>query len=576
MDLSAKASKKRQPLPIGVDDYKDLIDEGYVYVDKTLFIKEFWDYKSKVTLVTRPRRFGKSITLSMLRYFFEKSEQSRGYLFEKSKIWQEDGFKELQGIYPVISISFKDVKFDTWEASYQKMQSLVADEVRRTLKPLENDIAKDYRITYDALINETATQVKVEESLLFITKVFKELFAKNTIILIDEYDSPITHSYVHGFYDKMIGFMRNLLSCALKGNVQLHRGLLTGVVRTAKDGILSGLNNPDIYTMLDAGYSDKFGFTEEEANELLLSFGYLNKKEELKAWYNGYVVGSKHEVSTKVYNPWSVLQYIKNACIPETYWANTGSSELLGRLIGKADESTQKELKLLLEGNSLINKQINQDVILLDLDKENIEPWSFLFFAGYVMADNHVFQDKKHYYTLSIPNEEIAELYKKLVQNAISKKFTSSKLSELLEALTTGNINIVNALLEEFINSMCSFHDLTQDTPERSLHMFVLGLLALLSERYVIKSNLESGEGRYDIAMYPKRDDLAIIIEFKKGKDRKLEKLADQALKQIKANKYDASLKDFGYRGKVLCYGVATFKKTLVAKMDTMDTGDQI
>ena len=286
--------------------------------------------------------------------------------------------------------------------------------------------------------------------------------------------------------------------------------------------------------MLDGGYSDKFGFTENEVDALLLNFNYSNKKEELKSWYNGYVVGSKHPVSTKIYNPWSVLQYIKNGCIPETYWANTGSTDLLERLISEADEITQKELKLLLEGNSLENKKINQDVILLDLDKENREPWSFLFFAGYLTASNHIFQDKKHYYTLSIPNEEILELYKKLVQTAISKKFTTNKLDELLKALITGNIDALNTLLEEFINSMCSFHDLTQDSPERSLHMFVLGLLALLSERYTIKSNLESGKGRYDIAMYPKKEnDLAIIIEFKKGKDSNLEKLTEEALNQI-------------------------------------------
>lgn len=448
---------------------------------------------------------------------------------------------------------------------------MIAEEVRRTLKPFENKMARDYKTNYDALINETATQIKCEESLLFITKVFKELFAKNTIILIDEYDSPITHAYVHGFYDKMIGFMRNLLSPALKGNVHLHRGLLTGVVQTAKDGILSGLNNPDIYTMLDTGYSDKFGFTEKETDELLQTFNHPDKKEELKSWYNGYVVGSKYTVSTKVYNPWSVLQYIKNACTPETYWANTGSSDLLERLIAKAAQPIQRDLKLLLEGNSLINKQINEDVILLDLDKESIEPWSFLFFAGYVTANNHIFQNNEHYYTLSIPNTEIASLYKKLVRNAIDKKFTSTKLNDLLEALTTGNTNFVNKLLEEFINSMCSFHYLSQDKSEKSLHMFVLGLLALLSERYVIKSNLESGNGRYDIAMYPKRDkDLAVIIEFKKSKNRKLEKLADQALEQIKSNSYEQSLKDFSYKGKVLCYGVAMFKKSLVAKMESI------
>ncbi len=444
--------------------------------------------------------------------------------------------------------------------------------LNKTPKPKRLPIGvDDYKNNYEALIAETTTQVKFEGSLLFITKAFKEVVEKNTIILIDEYDTPITHAYLNGFYDKMIAFMRQLLSGALKGNENLHRGLMTGVLRTAKDGVLSGLNNPDIYTMLDARYSDKFGFTEKEIDELLRDVGHLDKKEEVKSCYHGYVIGSKHAVSTKVYNPWSVLQYINKECIPETYWAKTGSTELLERLVSDSSEITQKELKILIEGSSLENKQINQDVSLLDLGKKNIEPWSFLFFAGYLTSSEHTFQDDVHYYTLSVPNKEILSLYKKLVLNTINKTFGSSKLKELLDSLLMGNINAFSKLLEEFIIGMCSFHDLPHNDTERSLHMFVLGLLASLSERYIIKSNLESGEGRYDIAMYPKRGgDLAILIEFKKGKNRKLEKLADEALQKISSNKYESSLKDFGYKGKVLCYGVAIFKKSVIAKIGSI------
>ena len=557
-----------RPLPIGVDDFKDLIEEGYVYVDKTLLIKEFWESKSKVTLITRPRRFGKSIALSMLRYFFEKPKQPTSYLFEKTNIWKEQGFSEIQGTYPVIFISFKDIKAKSWKLAYEDLKELLAREVHRTLKSLEPKMSDYYKRRYESLIQKTANETEFSGALLFITEVFKEYSGKNTMIFIDEYDSPITHAYIHKYYDEMIGFMRNLLSSALKGNEHLHRSLMTGVVRTAKDGILSGLNNPDIYTMLDAGYSDKFGFIEEEIDKLLLGTGLLDKKEELKSWYNGYVIGSKHSLSCKVYNPWSVLQYLNKDCIPETYWANTGSTELLERLVLEADEMTQKALKLLIEGNALENKPINQDVILLDLDKTNIEPWSFLFFAGYVTASAHTFQEDEHYYTLSIPNKEIGNLYKKLVIHTINKTFSSDKLKNLLNALITGNVQTVNKLLEEFIMSLCSFHDLPYDDLERSLHMFVLGLLASLSERYVIKSNLESGLGRYDIAMYPKKaGDSALLIEFKKGKDLKLEKLADQAIKQITSKKYNSYLTDFGYKGQVLCYGFATFQKHLVAKM---------
>lgn len=568
MDFTDPASQ-RERLPIGKDDYKKVIDEGCIYIDKTLLIKEFWKNASEVTLVTRPRRFGKSIALSMLKYFFEITEKSTAYLFQNSKIWQEEGFKELQGTFPVIHISFKDVKAPTWDKAYQKLKSLLAKEVKRTLKSLINKMDDISRDQYISLINETASETKFGESLLFITEIFKEYLGKNTIILIDEYDSPITHAYLHKYYPEMIGFMRNLLSPALKGNEHLHKGFMTGVVRTAKDGILSGLNNPDIYTLLDAGYSDKFGFTTEEIDQLLTTIHCLDKKKEIQSWYNGYVIGSKHELITKVYNPWSVLNYMKHSCSPETYWANTGNPEILERLIAESGEETQKEFQLLLEGNYLEGKQINQDVILLELDNKKQEPWSFLLFTGYLTAIKHIFQNNKHYYTLAIPNEEIAELYKKLVINALGKTFSSSKLEQLLKALISGNLPSVSKLLKEFVSGMCSSHDLPQPDLERSLHLFVLGLLASLSERYIIKSNLESGDGRYDIFMHPKNNsDTAVVLEFKKGLSPELDNLAEQALAQIKEKKYTSLVKDFGYKGEIICYGIAVFKKNLAVKME--------
>ena len=416
------------------------------------------------------------------------------------------------------------------------------------------------------------------DSLLFITEVLNKHTEKNTIILIDEYDSPITHSYIHNYYPLMINFMRQLLSKALKGNPHLDRGFMTGVVRTAKDGIFSGLNNLDIYTMLDAGYADKFGFTQKEVEWLLQKAGRLDKKEEVRAWYNGYVIGTDYlsnpstaHLSARIYNPWSILNYLQGGTSPKLYWVNTGSTEILERLVAEASEETQKDLKLLVEGKSLENTQIDQDVILLDLGKKHLEPWSFLLFAGYLTATKHAFQNNEHYYTLAVPNQEIAELYKKLVLSAIDKVFASSlKLKTLLEALVSGNIDSVNKLLGEFVAGMCSSHDLPQNDLERSLHLFVLGLLASLSDRYTIKSNLESGDGRYDIFMHPKNSaDQAVVLELKKGESvTELDKLAEQALEQIKEKKYILLAKDFGYKGKVFCYGIAALKKNLIAKME--------
>ena len=593
MDELSSAKPQELRLPIGIDDYKKVIDESCFYVDKTLLIKEFLEKGSGVLLVTRPRRFGKTIALSMLRYFFEKpvsakTDQSTAYLFEKSNIWKEEKYRNIQGTFPVIFISFKSVKHNTWEESYAQFKSILKNEVDRTLTPLVKKLLpaekKEYKQLMDLIpfSDEAQSLVSYIGSLKFISKVYFRIYKKNTIMLIDEYDTPVTYSYIHGFHKELIKFMSALLSEALKGNDYMHKSFLTGVVRTAKDGILSGLNNPTVYTMTYSQFGDKFGFTESETDYLLEKAGYLDKREELKSWYNGYVIGEEKSSQVKVYNPWSVLCYVENFCAPKPYWARTGSVELLERLIKEADEPIQKELKLLMEGHVLENKRINENVILLDLDRKTVEPWSFLFFAGYVTAINHTFRDDLDYYTLAIPNKEIAKLYNDLVLGALNQTVTSDKLLKLMEALISGRVLELESLLKEFILSLCSFYDLPHNDIERSLHMFVLGLLASLSERYVIKSNLESGIGRYDVSMHPKRiGDLAVVIEFKKGQDTKkleklsseelekeLNKLSDEALKQIKIAQYESNLRDFGYKGKVLCYGIACFRKHLVAKME--------
>ena len=569
VDLPSKTCKT-QRFPIGKEDYKRVVDEGFVFIDKTLLIKEFWEDMGEITLVTRPRRFGKSIALSMMRYFFEKTAKPTAYLFENSKIWQEEEFRKIQGTYPVIHISFKDVKSRTWDEAYQKIQSVIAQEIRRTLKPIESMMSKDYKKNYEALMDETASKTKFAESLFFITEVFKEYLGENTIVLIDEYDAPIINSYMHGYYDEMIEFMRDLFAKALKGNIHLRKGFMTGVVRTAKDGILSGLNNPKICTMLDSEYSDKFGFTEDEVKALLCGVNRSEKETEVKKWYNGYIVGTKNaNLAHSIYNPWSILNYLDNtADHPQSYWVSTGSTDLLERLIAEAGGNTQEELKLLLEGKALERKIINEDVILLDLDEKECEPWSFLFFAGYLTATGYTF-DNKYYYTLELPDKEIADLYKDLVVKAIDKKLKSAQLVDFLKALVAGNSFKVESLLRNFIQSFCSSHDLPHNDLERSLHLFVLGLLVSLSERYIVDSNIESGKGRYDIMLCPRSSlDPGILLEFKKGEN--LEKLSLDALEQIKAQNYKARLKNLGYLGPVLAYGIATYKKELLVKMELL------
>ncbi len=563
--------------PIGKDDYKKIIDEKCVYIDKTLLIKEFWEDGSEVILITRPRRFGKTIALSMLRYFFEKTEKSNAYLFENSHIWKEQGFQELQGTFPVIFLSFKDIKSDTWSGAYAELQSLIKSEVDRTLTPIKSLLNEQEKIDYKALMDltleEDKLRVAVTDSLKFLTKTFQRIYKKNTIVLIDEYDTPITYAYMNGFYEKMIQFMRSFLSKGLKGNPCLHRGIMTGVVRTAKDGIVSGLNHPLICTMLNPEFSTQFGFTEEEVDHLLQITETTDKKQEIKAWYNGYMIGIKNpQLMQPIYNPWSVLNYVKSATKnPECYWSNTGSKDLLERLIAESGKTIQEELQLLMEGKPLENKSIDEDVILLDLDNREREPWSFLFFAGYITASNFVFKDK-YFYSLQLPNKEIATLYKELVIGAINKKFSSAKLENLHKTLLQGDVEQFSDSLNSFVQSLCSSHDLPEPDLERSLHLFVLGLLASLSNDYLIESNLESGKGRCDIMLCPFAPSTryGVLIEFKKGKKENLEDLAKEALHQIKEKDYRSRFYKLKYEGPILAYGIASHKKELLVKMETI------
>lgn len=560
---------KKLSIPIGVDDYKEIITRDSVYIDKTLLIKEFWEDGSGIVLTPRPRRFGKTLNLSMLKYFFEHSEESNAYLFKKTNIWKYPEYQKLQGQFPVLFLTFKDIKVNTWAEAYQEFKDLLALEIERVIDPACTVLTVRERQWYDAILMQTATLTDYKNSLLFATKILERFYKKKIIVLIDEYDSPITHAYLKGYYPKMLDFMRGLLSKVLKTNPALSRAFLTGVMRTAKEGMLSGLNNLAVHTVLSNDYSDKFGFTQEEVDSLISQYQQEEHQEAIRAWYNGYSFGEN-----KIYNPWSVLYCIKENGLLKPYWVNTSDNELVERLIAQASDDIKSELELLLEGKTLKDKEIDEGVILLSLDTEQQEPWSFLLFTGYLTAVSRVFRNKKQLYTLAVPNEEIAILYKDLVLKAISKVLSFSKLKKLFEALMTGDVAKVSTLLQEYVSNTCSSHDLPKNDVERSIHMFVLGLLAQLSDRYIVQSNRESGDGRYDIMLMPRsHNDIGVIIEFKKTKTSKqstLEKTAILALEQIKARDYEQQLRTFGYHGNIFCYGIAVCGKHLVAKIETI------
>jgi len=566
------------PIPIGVEDYKEIIDNKSAYIDKTLLIKEFWQDGGKVILTPRPRRFGKTLNLSMLKYFFEKTDQNNANIFENTNIWTDPEFRDLQGQFPVIFLTFKDIKVDSWKEAYEEFINLLTINIEKLLSPIYPSLTPVEQKWYARLVDRSATEADYSDSLLYATVILERHYQKKVIILIDEYDAPIIEAYIKNYYEKMIKFMRSLLSKALKTNSALQKAFLTGITRIAKEDIFSGLNNLSIYTVLNVEYSDKFGFTQKEVDQLLVGYDLVDKKDEIKNWYDGYMFGE-----TNIYNPWSLLNCIKNKGIFKAYWVNTSDNKLVKNIIANSNEKIKKELELLLQNNVIINKEIDEGVTFSDFDNNDQEPWSFLLFTGYLTTTSHTIIDDNYYYTLAIPNKEIEKLYQNLIFQALSTNISFAKLKELFEALITGDKKIVEQYLQEFIAKACSSLDVAKNDLERNIHMFVLGLLAGLSSRYIIQSNrsphlsagtpnCESGDGRYDIMLMPRNPhDPGILIEFKRTTEddnATLATLAQKALEQIKNLNYKTQLKDFGYQGSIFCYGIAVCGKKLIVAME--------
>ncbi len=556
-------------IPIGVDDYKKLIDNKNFYVDKTFLIKEFWQDGAEVILVPRPRRFGKTLNLSMLRYFFEKTNQDTTYLFKKTNIWNYPEYRAIQAQFPVIFLTFKDIKVDSWELAYEEFASLLAINIEKSLAPIHASLTSVEQNWYARLVNNSATETDYTNSLFYTTIILERYYQKKVIVLIDEYDAPIIGAYLNNYYEKMIRFMDGLLSKVLKSNNALQKGLLTGITLIAKAGIFSGLNHLSVCTVLNNKYSDKFGFTQKEVDTLLTTYNLIDRKDDIKHWYDGYIFGQ-----TNMYNPWSLLSCIEEKGNLKTYWVNTSSNDLITNIIANANQEVKDEIRMLLEGNMLVDKEIDEGVTLRDIDKKNQEPWSFLLFTGYVTAISNVFKNNKYYYTLTLPNLEIAELYKELILTALNTTITFAKLKKLFEAFIIGDKKTVELYLQEFVENSCSSHDVRKDNLEWRIHLFVLGLLAGLSDRYIIQSNRESGDGRYDIMLMPRDSkDPGILIEFKKAKDSEqatLAAAAQEALEQIKALDYGTQLRTFEYHGPIICYGIAAHGKHLVVNMETI------
>lgn len=548
------------PLPIGISDYKSASD-NYYYVDKTLMIKDILDDRPMVSLFTRPRRFGKSLNMDMLRVFFEISDEDTSVYFKDKKIWKCDNYyTKHQGQYPVIYISFKDSRCLTWEETKKRIVRVISIEFRRHKELIKSNKLDEFeKDIYSKISSGLAEEADYEMSLQYLSIFLNKHYGRECVIIIDEYDTTISQGYSHGFYKEATSFMRNFFSNGLKDNPNLFLGFMTGILRVAKEGIFSGLNNIKVYSILDSKYSSYFGFVREEVEEMLSYYKLENKKEEIKNWYNGYRFGN-----TEVYNPWSVINYISDGSNPNPYWLNAGGNEIIGEILSKATLDITKGLESLLNGGK-VTTFVDTDVIYPEIGNNSYIIYSFLLLSGYLKIDKLYPQFRGSCMCdVRIPNKEIAYVYEKEIINRIGRKDTAISIEE---AIFTSDESKLQSLLENFmLESISSFDGVN----EGFYHGMMLGLCALLNEYYYIKSNRESGLGRFDILLSPKNSSKpGFIFEFKHTKDAKenLKELASTALKQINDNKYDTGLKECG-ASSIIKIGIAFRGKSAEVKRE--------
>ena len=551
-DYKKRSSAERLPLPIGVSDYR-LASTEYYYVDKTMMIKDFLDERPIVSLFTRPRRFGKTLNMDMLRTFFEKTEQDTSVYFHDKKIWKCGvKYQNYQGKYPVIFITFKDVKFNTWAETLASVKDLLSKEARRHPELQDSDKCDSYDIkSFNALLSGDATEVELSNALLNLSQMLHKHHGIAPIIIIDEYDTPIQQGYSCGFYDQVILFMRNLFSGGLKDNKHLSYGFLTGILRVAKESIFSGLNNLKINSILDEKYSEYFGFTPEEVKKMVDYYGAGDQYTEICEWYDGYRFGN-----SDIFNPWSVINYFSNNCKPKAFWQATGSNDIIGEILENADDEIYKRLHSLVQGQSILT-YIDTDVIYPQIRNNPSSIDSFLLVAGYLkIVRSEISFGGDFMCEVALPNKEIAFVYNKEILQKLTTIIPQSLAIPIQEAIYSGDSEKLKGLLEKLLLQSASCYD---TVGENFYHGFMLGLCALLSGYYTT-SNRESGNGRYDIQLCPKNNRLpGIIIELKAGKDcsdRALTVLSKAALQQIIDKNYSAEMKEKGVPV-IYQYGVA-------------------
>lgn len=556
---------------IGVQDFGKMIEQDYFYVDKTEFIKEWWENGDAVTLITRPRRFGKTLTMSMVEYFFSVNYADRSSLFETLRIWQEEGYKKLQGSYPVLFISFADVKETSYLQARKKICNIIKELYHQYLFLLETGLLSEDEKEAFRRVSPNMEDYEASGSMKALCSYISRYYGKKVIVLLDEYDTPMQEAYLNGFWKELVSFTRGIFNAAFKTNPYLERAIMTGVTRVSKESVFSDLNNLEVVTTTSRKYAGCFGFTEEEVFAALDEFGLSDRRQAVKSWYDGFTFGNRGDI----YNPWSILNYLDKRRL-SAYWANSSSNNLAGELVRRGSKELKADFEKLLQGGA-VTANMDEQIVYDQLDEDEQAVWSFLLAGGYLkvrdfrsyMSDSG---DWKEEYQLELTNFEVKVMFR----NMIRKWFAgpSCGYNDFIKALLAGDVKAMNTYMNRIALRVFSCFDTgrhpSDAEPERFYHGFVLGLMVELADQYILTSNRESGFGRYDVMLEPrdKKDD-GILLEFKvqdAGQEKELADTARNALAQIARKQYAAALVERGVAAdRIHKYGFAFCgKKVLI------------
>ncbi len=535
---------------MGIQDFEKIVKNNIFYIDKTNFIKEWWESEDDVTLITRPRRFGKTLNLNMLEYFFSVEHKGRSDLFESFSIWKEEKYRALQGTYPVISLSFASIKETNYKASVRRIGQLVTKQYEKYFFLKESDKLLDSEKKFFDRIMYGVQEEEIAFALHQLSNFLCRYYDKKVIILLDEYDTPMQEAYVNGFWQELVSFTRNLFNEIFKTNLYLERAVMTGIIRVSKESMFSDLNHLMVVTTTKNLYTTSFGFTEEEVFAALEEYGLGEEKEKVKFWYDGFIFGKQKDI----YNPWSVLSFLKEKEY-DTYWVNTSSNNLVGKLIREGSKYIKVSLETLLEGKA-IQCAIDEQVVYNQLDDNEAAIWSLLVASGYLKVLGSEKEDlldgEAPLYDLALTNHEVKCMFYSMVSGWFGS--VHGYYNDFIKAMLRGDVEEMNAYMSRVARNTFSYFDTgkeaSESEPERFYHGFVLGLIADLSNKYIITSNRESGFGRYDVMIEPKdKTKEAFILEFKvknSRKEKNLEETVEAALKQIEDRKYEAVLMEKG------------------------------